>query len=29
MRQTTNFFVDTVHPVINMSERERYSAPFF
>ncbi|SPO03119.1 related to gibberellin 20-oxidase [Cephalotrichum gorgonifer] len=29
MRQTNDFFVSTIHRVINKNGRERYSAPFF
>jgi isopenicillin N synthase-like dioxygenase len=29
MRQTNDFFVSTIHRVVNLSGRERYSAPFF
>lgn len=29
MRQTNNFFVSTIHRVINKGGKERYSAPFF
>lgn len=29
MRQTNDFFVSTIHRVINENKNERYSAPFF
>jgi isopenicillin N synthase-like dioxygenase len=29
MRQTNDFFVSTIHRVINENKKERYSAPFF
>jgi isopenicillin N synthase-like dioxygenase len=29
MRQTNDFFVSTVHRVVNKTGKERYSCPFF